>query len=193
MSQGIHLIVGLGNPGQQYAGTRHNAGAWLVQSLHDCYAKLPLKLEKKFKAEIVRTHLHGHEIFLAIPTTFMNLSGEAVAAIAKFYKIPTEAILIAHDELDVPCGEIRLKQGGGHGGHNGLRSICQHLQSHDFYRLRIGIGHPGQSHLVTDYVLHKPNQDDRQLIETAINKGVDALPLILNDDLQKAMTQLHTT
>ncbi len=192
MEQRIKLIVGLGNPGQQYQDTRHNTGAWFVEQLLQDN-NLSLRVEKKFKGEIAKASIAGHEVLLLLPTTFMNLSGESVLAVANFYKIPPQAILIAHDELDLPVGDIRLKaDGGGHGGHNGLRSTVACLHSKDFLRLRIGIGHPGDSRRVTDYVLHRASKAEQQQIEEAIWQAERLLPDILVGDYQKVMTALHT-
>ena len=191
MTNSIKLIVGLANPGPQYQATRHNAGAWFIEELLKQYHGT-LQPDKKFKGETCKLIIQGHEYHILIPTTFMNLSGEAIAAMANFYKIPVSAILVAHDELDLPAGIVRFKAGGGHGGHNGLRSTIQCLGSNDFNRVRIGIGHPGSSHLVTDYVLHKPSKADQQKILLAIDDALQALPSLLAGDIQKAMHQLHT-
>lgn len=191
MSQRIKLIVGLGNPGPQYQDTRHNAGAWFVEQLLQDH-NLPLRNEKKFKGDIVKANLNGHEVLLLLPSTFMNLSGESILAVAHFYKIPPEAILVAHDELDLPVGEVRLKESGGHGGHNGLRSTMACLNSKNFLRLRIGIGHPGDSRQVSDYVLRRPSKQDQQLIEESIWRTERCLPDILSGKIQQAMTTLHT-
>lgn len=187
----VQLIVGLGNPGQRYANTRHNVGAWLVESLAQQH-QTPLKLETKFKGQIGRITLHGHECWLLIPNTFMNLSGQAVKALADFYKIPAEAILVAHDELDFPAGVIRLKPSGGAGGHNGLKDIIAQLHTPDFLRLRIGIGHPGDRDLVHDYVLNQPSKHDTILIETAINSALNVMNDLAEGHLQKAMQTLHS-
>lgn len=190
MNSSIKLIVGLGNPGPQYSETRHNAGVWLVdQILNQFHASL--KSDKKFKADIAKINLAHHELLIAVPTTYMNLSGESVQAIAHFYKIAPNEILVAHDELDLPVGTVRLKKGGGHGGHNGLRSITACLNSNDFYRLRIGIAHPGSSHLVSDYVLSRPSHSDRDLIDQSIERAVAVLPDMIHN-IPAAMQQLHT-
>ena len=191
MSSGIQLIVGLGNPGAEYEQTRHNAGAWLVSQLAD-NARIILRNESKFHGLIGTVHLHGQDCYLLIPTTYMNLSGQSVAAFAKFYKISPDSILIAHDEIDLPAGEIRLKFDGGHGGHNGLRDIFSHLNTKQFYRLRIGVGHPGNSRDVVDYVLHPPKKNERAQIDTALEKAHDILPFLMNGQFQKAMQTLHT-
>lgn len=187
----IKLIVGLANPGSEYEKTRHNAGAWFVQQLLDSHPQL-LRVESKFKAEVAIISESGEQIRLAIPTTYMNESGQSVQAIAQYYKIQPAEILIVHDELDLPPGDARLKQGGGHGGHNGLRSVNSHLGSNAYCRLRIGIGHPGDKSLVTDYVLHQPRREEREAIEDAITKAVNVLPTLLEAGMPKAMTALHS-
>ncbi len=191
MSTGIRLIVGLGNPGPEHAHTRHNAGAWFLEALAE-HAGTTLKPEKKFHGLFGQMNWQGNSCYLLLPTTFMNLSGNAVLSAAHFYKIPPEAIVIAHDELDLPVGTARIKQGGGHGGHNGLRDIHAKLGCNDYYRIRLGIGHPGHSHLVTGYVLGKPSNSDREAIFKAIDHSIDVLPSLLTGDTQKAMRELHT-
>ena len=188
----IKLIVGLGNPGSEYRGTRHNAGADFVEELaRQCGS--PLQPESKFFGLAGRVTLAGHELRLLIPTTFMNRSGKAVAAMASFFKIAPEEILIAHDELDIPAGTARFKQGGGHGGHNGLRDIVPALGNNkNFHRLRIGIDHPGHASRVSGYVLSKPSQVDRSRIDASIDEAIAALPLLLQGDATKAMTRLHS-
>lgn len=188
----IKLIVGLGNPGSEYRGTRHNAGADFVEALaRQCGANL--QAETKFFGMTGRVTLSGHDLRLLIPTTFMNLSGKSVAAMAQFYKVAVEEILIAHDELDIPPGAAKFKRGGGHGGHNGLRDIVPALGNNkDFCRLRIGIGHPGHASKVTGYVLGAPPQTDRTAIDACIDEAIKALPLLLDGDETKAMTRLHS-
>jgi PTH1 family peptidyl-tRNA hydrolase len=188
----IKLIVGLGNPGNEYRGTRHNAGADFVQELaRQCGTTL--QPESKFFGLSGRATLSGHDLRLLIPTTFMNRSGQSVAAIAGFFKIAPESILVAHDELDIPPGTARFKRGGGHGGHNGLRDIIPALgNNRDFHRLRIGIGHPGHASKVTGYVLGAPSQVDRTRIDACIDEAIAALPLALDGDTTKAMTRLHS-
>ena len=188
----IKLIVGLGNPGNEYRGTRHNAGADFVEELaRQCNCSL--QAESKFWGMTGRLALSGHDLRLLIPTTFMNRSGKAVAAMAQFYKIAADEILVAHDELDIPAGTARFKRGGGHGGHNGLRDIVPSLgNDKNFYRLRIGIGHPGHASKVTGYVLGAPSQVDRSRIDASIDEAIAALPLLLNGDDTKAMTRLHS-
>ncbi len=191
MTQKISLIVGLGNPGAEYVDTRHNAGFWFIESIardHHC----TLAVDKKFHGLVGRAQIDGQTVHLLNPTTFMNRSGLAVAALAHFYKIPPESILVAHDELDIHPGTIRLKSGGGHGGHNGLRDIIQSLGNQkNFQRLRIGIGHPGDSKRVTGYVLGKPSQSDRSLIDATLDEALRHLPAITAGEQQSVMNELH--
>jgi len=188
----IRLIVGLGNPGDAYRGTRHNAGADFVSALARRHGAT-LAEESKFFGETGRASVAGQDLRLLIPTTWMNRSGRAVAALAGFFKIPPAGILIAHDELDIPAGCARFKRGGGHGGHNGLRDIIPALgNDSDFYRLRIGIGHPGSAAVVSGYVLGRAPAAEAARIATAIDAALDALPLLLAGDLVKAQTQLHS-
>jgi len=192
LSSKIQLIVGLGNPGAEYEKTRHNAGIWFVESLLQQHSTAQLHLEKKFKGWTCKTELFNQTCHILIPTTYMNLSGEAVCAIATFYKIPPEAILIAHDDLDLPVGTIKLKQDGGHGGHNGLRNIMGMLHSKAFVRLRIGIGHPGNQQKVIGHVLNRAQKDEQIEIERSIDQAIDVMPDAINGELEKAMHQLHT-
>jgi PTH1 family peptidyl-tRNA hydrolase len=182
----LKLIVGLGNPGTEYVDTRHNAGIWFLDHL-DTQSPVDWHRDARFFGLTAKLN----QCTLLKPTTFMNDSGRAVAAFARFYKITPSEILIAHDELDLPVGTIRLKWAGGHGGHNGLRSIIEHLGSNDFYRLRIGIAHPGHKDGVTSYVLSKPSSADRQKILTSIADTTDIIPDLLGGDIQKAMQILH--
>ena len=188
----IELIVGLGNPGREYEDTRHNAGALFVEELarqQGC----SLKEESKFFGQTCRIHFQGKDIRLLIPTTFMNRSGQAIAAIAKFYKIAPEAMLIAHDELDIEAGTARFKQGGGHGGHNGLRDTIEKLGNNkNFHRLRIGIGHPGSADRVTGHVLNKAPVAEHQKILLAIDESIRALPDAVDGNWAKAMNYLHS-
>lgn len=188
----IKLIVGLGNPGSEYRGTRHNAGAdFLTELAHHC--GVTLQPDSKFFGLTERVTYAGHDLRLLIPTTFMNRSGQAVSAIARFYKIEPEEILVAHDELDIPSGNAKFKRGGGHGGHNGLRDIVPALGNNkNFYRLRIGIGHPGHASKVTAYVLGKASQIERTRINACIDEAITALPLLLNGEEEKAMSHLHS-
>lgn len=189
--QSVRLVVGLGNPGAQYEDTRHNAGFWYVEWLarsHD----VTLQPEKKFFGMTARVQIGGQEVRLLNPATFMNRSGQAVAAVATFFKIPLESILVVHDELDLPVGVGRLKQGGGHGGHNGLRDIISALgNGRNFLRLRIGIGHPGSSRDVVNYVLTKPSVSERQKIDAVIDESIRITPEVLNGKWSKAVQELH--
>lgn len=188
---GIQLIVGLANPGNEYTHTRHNAGAWFIEELAR-QAHVTLRPEAKFHGLYSSAHLDGHTCQLLIPTTYMNLSGRAVRACANYNKIAPEAILVAHDEIDLPVGTIKLKFDGGDGGHNGLNDIIRHLNTRQFYRLRIGVGHPGNSKDVADYVLKNPSKADRQQIDLALGEAHHALPLMLAGEMSKAMQALHT-
>jgi len=188
----IKLIVGLGNPGSEYRGTRHNAGADFTEELARLNGGV-LRAESRFFGLAGQVTLAGHELRLLVPTTFMNRSGKAVAAMATFFKIAPDQILVAHDELDIAPGTARFKRGGGHGGHNGLRDIIPALGNNsDFYRLRIGIGHPGHASRVSGYVLSRPSAEDRQRIDASIQEAISALPLLLDGDATKAMTRLHS-
>lgn len=187
------MIVGLGNPGPQYANTRHNAGAWLLEKVAQ-QAKQSFKKDSKFHGLSARINISGQDVHLLIPTTFMNLSGQSVAAMARFYKIPIDAILIAHDELDLPPGSARFKTGGGHGGHNGLRDTISRMSNEkNFHRLRIGVDHPGDSKKVSNYLTEKtPSAKERALIDEAIDEAIKVLPQIINGDTAAAMNQLHS-
>ncbi len=188
----IQLIVGLGNPGSKYENTRHNAGFWYVERLARAYGA-SLTPEKKFFGETARIIINGRDVRLLNPKTFMNSSGQSVSAVSTFFKIPPQAILVVHDELDLPPGIGRFKQGGGHGGHNGLRDIIASLANcKDFQRLRIGIGHPGSSREVVNYVLKKPSIADRQRIDAVIDETIRITPEALNGSWQKAVQALHT-
>lgn len=185
----ISLIVGLGNPGDQYAQTRHNAGFWFVERLAAQY-HIALKTDTKFSALSGRGKIEGHDVRLLLPTTFMNKSGCSVAPFAKFYQIPVESILIAHDELDMNPGVIRLKTGGGHGGHNGLKDIVPHIGA-NFHRLRIGIGHPGTKERVSGHVLSKAPSSEQNLMDDAIHHALGRSKLLLDGDTQKAMNEIN--
>ncbi len=191
MSERISLIVGLGNPGAQYEPTRHNAGFWFLDRIAE-QCGTPFRIESKFHGAVAKITVSGEAVWLLKPTTFMNRSGQAVAALASYYKIPVESILVAHDELDLPPGQVRLKQGGGHAGHNGLRDIIAH-QGREFHRLRIGIGRPLQSgRPVTDYVLGSPSQSDRAAIEEILDDSERSLEKIVTGEMQQAMNRLHS-
>jgi len=183
------LIAGLGNPGARYQATRHNAGFWFADAQAQAQGG-QFKASSRFHGELCEVAVAGRVCTILKPDTFMNRSGQAVKALAGFYKIPVEQILVVHDELDLPPGTLRLKRGGGHGGHNGLRSIMESLGG-DFVRLRVGIGHPGHRDLVTDYVLSKPSQEDRRAIEAAIAAALEVMPELLSGEFERAMHQLH--
>ena len=187
----IQLVAGLGNPGTKYEQTRHNAGFWFVDEVaRQCSAVF--RPEARFKSELARCSIAGHDCRLQKPMDFMNCSGPPVAALAGFYRVPRSGILVVHDDLDLPPGTVKLKQGGGHGGHNGLRDLIPGLGGNDFLRLRIGIGHPGHRDDVVGFVLKAPSRDDRAAIEAAIDAAVKVLPDILSGNLDKAMKELHT-
>lgn len=184
----VQLIVGLGNPGADYVITRHNAGFWFVDALADRLGAR-WKDERKFHGQVARAKLDGHDLRLLKPETFMNRSGLAVQALASYLKIPPQAVLVAHDEIDLPAGEVKLKFGGGHAGHNGLRDIASHIGA-DFGRLRIGVGRPKGETI--DYVLGRPSRADEDAIIGALREGLDVLPTLLDQGYEKAMTRLHT-
>ncbi|WP_085248336.1 aminoacyl-tRNA hydrolase [Gilliamella mensalis] len=187
----IKLIVGLANPGNEYAATRHNAGAWFVEQLAQRYNQ-SLKNESKFFGYTSRINISGHDVRLLVPTTFMNLSGKAVQAMATFYQIKPEEILIVHDELDLNPGIAKLKFGGSHGGHNGLKDIASKLGNNlNYYRLRIGIGHPGDKNKVVGYVLNKPSKQEQELIDEAIDQSVRCTDILLSQGVEAAMNKLH--
>ena len=188
----IKLIVGLGNPGDKYADTRHNAGEWLIARLARRF-NVTLNAENKFFGNVGKTLINGKEIRFLVPTTFMNLSGKAVGALANFYRIKPEEILVLHDELDLPPGSVKLKLGGGHGGHNGLKDIVAALgNDNNFYRLRIGIGHPGHRDLVAGYVLNKPSPSECEALEKALDEAVNCMELLFKDGIVKATNRLNS-
>ncbi len=187
----IQLVAGLGNPGAKYEQTRHNAGFWFVDEVAHQYNAL-FKSESKYKSEVARCSIAGNDCRLQKPMDFMNRSGLPVASLAAFYQIPRSSILIVHDDLDLPPGTVKLKRGGGHGGHNGLRDLIPHLGGNDFLRLRIGIGHPGHRDDVVGYVLKNASRDERAVIDQAIDDAVKVLPDIISGNFDKAMKELHT-
>lgn len=191
----IRLIVGLGNPGPEYEQTRHNAGFWLVDNLANGAANCRLAREARFNALTARGNIAAQEIWLLEPQTYMNRSGLAVGALARFYKIAPDEILVAHDELDLPPGAAKIKKGGSSGGHNGLKDITAALGTQDYWRLRIGIGHPRAMNLqqvVADFVLHRPRREEQLLIDEAIARSLDVIPLMCQGKPEAAMLQLHT-
>ncbi len=190
MAAGIVLIAGLGNPGPEYAQTRHNVGFWVVDAAAR-WARLTFRRESRFQGELCRYAEDGRECRLLKPLTFMNLSGDSVAAVARYYRIPPEQVLVAHDDLDLAPGTVRLKRGGGDGGHNGLKDITAKLGSSDYYRFRIGIGHPGSRELVTPYVLGRPSPDDMRQLEAGLDIALAMLPRLLDGEITRVMNDLN--
>ena len=188
----IKLFVGLGNPGPEYEDTRHNAGFWWIDALAR-ELKVSLVPDKGYHGRVARTSVHGHTVWLLQPQTFMNLSGRSVAALARFFKIQPDEILVAHDELDIVPGQVKLKLGGGHAGHNGLRDIHAQLGSPDYWRLRLGIGHPGVKSEVANWVLKKPPQDHRIAIDVCIDRALKAVPAMIAGEMDKATLLVHTS
>lgn len=187
----IELIIGLRNPGSNYHSTRHNAGEWFTQALVS-HSDGQFKSDKKLQGALAQCQWQGHNFKVFMPDTFMNHSGRAVRAVAQFFKIPVENMLIVHDELDLDPGRVKLKTGGGHGGHNGLRDIFTQMGAKNFHRLRIGIGHPGHKDLVTSFVLGKPNIQDKQMIQDAIDRALVSIPTLLDKGMAAAMNQLNS-
>ncbi|MBK1645154.1 aminoacyl-tRNA hydrolase [Thiocapsa imhoffii] len=190
--RGIRLLVGLGNPGDQYALTRHNVGFWFADRVA-AEARATFRAEAKFQGQLCRVTIGGEDVRILKPSTYMNRSGQSIAAVARFYSIPAEEILVAHDELDHPVGQIRLKQGGGHAGHNGLRDTISALGTRDFWRLRIGIDHPGDRALVTGYVLGRPSKVDGEQLLTALDAAQRGLEDVVAGRFQLAMNRLHSS
>ncbi|MBY4946118.1 aminoacyl-tRNA hydrolase [Cupriavidus respiraculi] len=194
----IKLIVGLGNPGAEYEATRHNAGFWLVDELARLGGATP-RVEGRFHGLAARARLWDQDIWLLKPSTFMNRSGLAVVSLARFYKVLPDEILVAHDEMDLPAGSVKLKRGGGSGGHNGLKDISAHLSTQDYWRLRIGVGHPrdagggaSQREDVVNFVLKPPRREEQQAIDEAIGRSIAPLALLARGEAEKAMMQLHS-
>ncbi|MEJ2059304.1 MAG: aminoacyl-tRNA hydrolase [Gammaproteobacteria bacterium] len=190
MTQALQLIAGLGNPGPEYDQTRHNAGFWFLDELARRHGG-HFRTEARFTGEVCRVVIDGHQVWLLKPMTYMNRSGQSLRHFAAFYKIPPEQILVAHDEIDLPPGTTRFKRGGGHGGHNGLRDIIAQLGK-EFWRLRLGVGHPGHREQVVDYVLSRPSKADRELIEADIARAADLVDGMIRGDFERAMHSLHT-
>lgn len=188
----IRLFVGLGNPGPEYEQTRHNAGFWWLDALAR-ELKLNLTTDKSYHGRVARTSIQGQSVWLLAPQTFMNLSGKSVAALANFFKIPPQEILVAHDDLDIAPGEAKLKLGGSHAGHNGLRDIHAQLGTDQYWRLRLGVGHPGNKAEVVHWVLKKPMLDHRIAIDQAIDRALKALPQFLAGDMEQATRLVHTS
>ena len=191
----IRLIVGLGNPGPEYEQTRHNAGFWLVDNLANALPGCHLQRESRFQAMVAKTSIGGKDVWLLEPLTYMNRSGQSVGALARFFKVAPEEILVVHDELDLPPGSAKLKRGGSSGGHNGLKDITSALGTQDYWRLRLGIGHPrtlGLQQAVADFVLHRPRREEQTLIEEAIDKALRIIPMMCEGKMNAATMQLHT-
>ncbi|HQS32771.1 MAG: aminoacyl-tRNA hydrolase [Polaromonas sp. 39-63-203] len=188
----IKLFVGLGNPGAEYEATRHNAGFWWIDALSR-ELKAPLALDKNYHGQVARLSLNGQTVWLLKPLTFMNLSGKSVAALARFFKIAPEEILVAHDELDIVPGQVKLKFGGSHAGHNGLRDIHAQVASPDYWRLRLGVGHPGVKAEVINWVLKKPSPEHRAAIDACIDRSLQAVPELLAGNMEKATMMIHTS
>ena len=191
----IRLIVGLGNPGPEYEQTRHNAGFWLVDNLANSLPGTRLQRDSRYNAMLAKTSINGQDVWLLEPLTFMNRSGQSVGALARFFKIAADEVLVVHDELDLMPGIARLKKGGSAGGHNGLKDITAALGTQDYWRLRLGIGHPRSLNLqqqVADFVLHRPRREDQELIEQAIDKSLLVMPHIVDGKFEAATMKLHT-
>ena len=186
----MKLIMGLGNPGAEYKASRHNIGFLLVDLLAQRWS-VDIK-RQKHDAMFGQGCFQGESVMLMKPMTYMNRSGQSASAMSRFYDIAVEKILVVHDELDLPAGSVKLKKGGGHGGHNGLRDLISHFSSKDFYRLRLGIAHPGHKSQVVDYVLKKPSKEDKQLIDSAIDDALRVMPEIVSGQFERAMHQLHS-
>ncbi len=187
----LAAIIGLGNPGPEHVDTRHNAGFWWIDEVVARWGG-DLRFEAKLKAVVGRTHIDGRDVWLAKPLTFMNASGSAVAALCRYYRLAVTDILVAHDELDLPPGTVRLKKGGGAGGHNGLADIIRHMER-DFWRLRIGVGRPSPGRDLVPYVLGQPSRQEREGIDACLARSLDILPLLVQGQYERAMNFLHTT
>ena len=188
----IKLFVGLGNPGPEYESTRHNAGFWWIDELAR-ELKISLVMDKSYHGLVARTTVNGQTVWLLEPQTFMNLCGKSVTSLARFFKIQPEEILVIHDELDIVPGEAKLKLGGSHAGHNGLRDIHAQLGTGDYWRLRLGVGHPGNKDEVVDWVLRKPMQEQRAAIDECITRSLKAVPALLAGEMDKATMMIHTS
>jgi len=190
MPNSIRIIAGLGNPEEKYERTLHNAGFWFADALAGKYGG-SFRYEKKFDAEYCRVNMHGQDVWLVKPQSYMNLSGGPIRGVMDYYRLTVSQLLVAHDEIDLPPGTTRLKLGGGHGGHNGLRDIIKHCGA-DFVRLRLGVGHPGEKSQVTSYVLKRASSDVERAIEENISEAIDVMPLLIEDGLSAATKALHT-
>ncbi len=190
MAKPVRIIAGLGNPEDKYERTLHNAGFWFVDALARRYGGM-FRFEKKFDAEYCRVNLHGEDVWLVKPQAYMNRSGFPIRGVLDYYRLKPDALLVAHDEIDLPPGTVRLKEGGGHGGHNGLRDIIRHCGA-EFLRLRLGVGHPGEKHKVTNYVLKRGASDVEAAVERNIEDAIEVLPELIDGDINAAMKKLHT-
>lgn len=191
MTTYLTAIAGLGNPEERHARTLHNAGFWFVDELAR-RAGAEFRYEKRFDAEICRIHISDNDVWLIKPQSYMNLSGGPVRGVLEYYRLAVSDLLVAHDEIDLPPGTVRLKKGGGHGGHNGLRDVIKHTGS-DFMRLRIGVGHPGHKDLVTDYVLKRASAEVEEAMRRNVDDAADVVPTLVEEGIEAAMTRLHTT
>ena len=190
MPKPIRIIAGLGNPEEKYERTLHHAGFWFVDALARKSGG-DFRYEKKFDADYCRINLHGEDVWLVKPQSYMNCSGQPVRGVLDYYRLRVDELLVAHDEIDLPPGTTRLKEGGGHGGHNGLRDIIKHCGA-EFLRLRLGVGHPGEKHQVTNYVLKRGSPDTEAAVERDIDAAMDVMPLLVDGEIPAAMKQLHT-
>lgn len=190
MPNPIRIIAGLGNPEDRYERTLHNAGFWFVDALARKYGG-SFKHEKKFDADSCRVKMHGEDVWLVKPQSYMNNSGQPIRGLLDYYRLRVTELLVAHDEIDLPPGTVRLKEGGGHGGHNGLRDIVRHCGA-EFVRLRLGVGHPGEKDMVTNYVLKRGSSDVEAAIERNIDDAIDVMPELVEGDINAAMKKLHT-
>ena len=190
MTKPIRIIAGLGNPEDRYERTLHNAGFWFVDELARKYAG-SLRYEKKFDADYCRINLHGEDVWLVKPQSYMNCSGQPIRGMLDYYRLKADQLLVAHDEIDLPPGTVRLKEAGGHGGHNGLRDIIKHC-GNEFLRLRLGVGHPGEKHKVTNYVLKRGSADVETAVERNIDDAIDVMPELVDGNVSAAMKKLHT-
>ena len=190
MTKPIRIIAGLGNPEEKYERTLHNAGFWFVDELARKYGG-SFRYEKKFDADYCRINLHGEDVWLVKPQSYMNCSGQPIRGMLDYYRLKTDQLLVAHDEIDLPPGTVRLKEAGGHGGHNGLRDIIKHC-GNPFLRLRLGVGHPGEKHKVTNYVLKRGSADVETAVERNIDEAIDVMPELVDGNVSAAMKKLHT-
>ena len=190
MSKPIRIIAGLGNPEDKYERTLHNAGFWFADALARKFVG-DFRYDKKFDADICKVRMHGENVWLVKPQSYMNQSGQPIRGVLDYYQLKPAELLVAHDEIDLPPGTVRLKEGGGHGGHNGLRDIIRHC-GNDFLRLRLGVGHPGEKHQVTNYVLKRGSADVESAVERNIDDAIDVLPELIDGNIGAAMKKLHT-